>query len=162
MEQRHISVEQAKASREVFLVGSSLPIMPVVQVRSIHALFAGERGLAAACPACRWHGCAPGPTRWVFRGCCCRRGRDEGGGLGAAPWPRIAHLPAAMPLSHAFPSHPLPSSPQWDTAAIGDGSVGIVALQIRSMMRVRAAAWPVQTRPRLACLGLGAGRLLAM
>ena len=58
VEQRHISVEQAKASREVFLVGSSLPIMPVVQVRSLHALFAGERGLAAACPACRWRGCA--------------------------------------------------------------------------------------------------------
>ena len=34
VEQRHISVEEAKQSREVFLVGSSLPIMPVVQVRS--------------------------------------------------------------------------------------------------------------------------------
>lgn len=34
MEQRHISVDEAKQSREVFLVGSSLPIMPVVQVRS--------------------------------------------------------------------------------------------------------------------------------
>ncbi|KAI7837708.1 hypothetical protein COHA_008500 [Chlorella ohadii] len=54
VEQRHISVEEAKSSREVFLVGSSLPIMPVVQ---------------------------------------------------------------------------------WDTTAIGDGSVGVVALQIRSMMR---------------------------
>lgn len=78
VEQRHISVEQAKASKEVFLVGSSLPIMPVVQVRSIHAVFAVERGLAAACPACRWCECALGPTGWVFRCCCCRRGRDEG------------------------------------------------------------------------------------
>lgn len=33
VEQRHISVGEAKASREVFLAGSSLPIMPVVQVR---------------------------------------------------------------------------------------------------------------------------------
>lgn len=33
LEQRHISVEEAKRSKEVFLVGSSLPLMPVVQVR---------------------------------------------------------------------------------------------------------------------------------
>ena len=32
LEQRHISVAEAKAAAEVFLVGSSLPVMPVVQV----------------------------------------------------------------------------------------------------------------------------------
>lgn len=32
------------------------------------------------------------------------------------------------------------AAPQWDTTAIGDGSVGVVALQIRSMMRVRPVA----------------------
>lgn len=29
--QRHFSVEEAKAAREVFLAGSSLPVMPVTQ-----------------------------------------------------------------------------------------------------------------------------------
>lgn len=41
VEQRHISVEEAKGSREVFLVGSSLPIMPVVQVSSLLLPFGG-------------------------------------------------------------------------------------------------------------------------
>ncbi|PSC69405.1 D-amino-acid chloroplastic-like [Micractinium conductrix] len=31
LEQRHISVEEAKGAREVFFVGSSLPVVPVVQ-----------------------------------------------------------------------------------------------------------------------------------
>lgn len=32
LEQRPISVAEAKAATEVFLLGSSLPVMPVVQV----------------------------------------------------------------------------------------------------------------------------------
>jgi hypothetical protein len=35
LEQRHISVAEAKAASEVFLIGSSLPIMPVVQVGGV-------------------------------------------------------------------------------------------------------------------------------
>ena len=33
LEQRHISVAEAKSAAEVFFIGSSLPVMPVVQVR---------------------------------------------------------------------------------------------------------------------------------
>lgn len=49
VEQRHISVEEAKSSREVFLVGSSLPIMPVVQVRSLSAAAAAAAAVLLLC-----------------------------------------------------------------------------------------------------------------
>lgn len=68
------------------------------------------------------------------------------------------HLCDPSMLSSCLPP-PYPH-PQWDTTAIGDGSVGVVALQIRSMMRVRtvwvglAIGWGLPCHARRApCCG---------
>lgn len=105
LEQRPLSVEEAKAAREVFLVGSSLPVMPVVQVRC-----AAPRRAAAG---------SAGP---------CLRCAD---GCEAACVSSQRTLLLDTPTSPS-PSH---SPAQWDGTTIGDGTAGLGALQLRVMLQ---------------------------
>ena len=66
LEQRHISVAEAKAAAEVFLIGSSLPIMPVVQVGGVGRAWGAATSVDHRCcwaPAA----CCHGPARDASR-----------------------------------------------------------------------------------------------
>lgn len=142
LEQRHISVEEAKRSREVFMIGSSLPIMPVVQVRThwlnvgdqvaggcVHAVTACPR--AAAARAAAFRGALWPAHSGLECGCC---------PAASAVAARTLRLTRVLMLnSPALPTLPAPRSSalQWDSTTIADGTVGVAALSIRAMLRVR-------------------------
>lgn len=141
LEQRPLSVAEAKAAREVFLVGSSLPVMPVVQARLLLAPSCLREAVLGEAGSWRGRLCSP-----AVRGLPCKL-------LLLLPLPPPP--PGERFQSRCLHDHPTcasrPSLPvQWDETTIGDGTAGIGALQLRVMLQVGWTGEPAGGAARVA------------